>query len=252
MKTASLIFSAVLAVLGTQPAAGAEVVSEIGPRSHLATNNANRFDWKLVHPGQAPADCDPARYEAQYGRKPCPPDMAWVCSRKYGISVCADRALAAGDDGLPAGNHSRSTCENFCRAKGRRLLTNNEWLVACTGTPHGACLNYGGAWPPAHFAKDPFHPCATQGTGSAACMSDPRLTRLLPPADAGCVSEAGVTGCVGTLGQWVSGNVPGTPRGRFNGGLFPQKASSVLYTTTAHSPGYSDYSTGCRCGLSAD
>lgn len=239
--TVLIALSAVSASLG-------EVVSEIGPRSPYGTNNTNRFDSSLARPGQAASDCRPARYEAERGRPPCPSDMAWVCSRKYGASFCADRELAAGQAGLPAGNFSRSSCEDFCRARGRRLLTNNEWLVACTGTPAEVCLIYSGEWPPAHFAKTPRHPCAAQGTGSAGCMSDARLTWLMPPTPGGCVSEAGVRGCVGTLGQWVSDDVPGTRRGRFNGGLFPQRASSVLYTTTAHSPAYSDYSIGCRCG----
>jgi len=238
--------------LGSNSTASAEVLArEIGPRSSLATNNTNAFDWKQTQPGAAPADCDPERFLKEYGQQPCPQDTLWVCSRYFGVSVCADKDLAVNKEGLPAGNFSRDTCAAYCAQQGKRILSNNEWLVACTGTPLEPCLNYSGEWPPGYFAKKPGHPCAQYGAGSTQCMSNPQLTRLMPAIDPGCRSEAGLSGCVGTLGQWVSGNVAGTARGRFNGGLFPQPASSVIYTTTAHSPAYSDYSIGCRCGLAA-
>ena len=240
------------ALLGPRGTVSAEVMShEIGPRSSLATNNTNIFDWNQTQPGTATADCDPERFEKEYGRKPCAGDMVWVCSRFFGISACTDKDLAVNKEGRPAGNFSRDTCAAYCERQGKRLLSNNEWLVSCTGTPVEPCLNYGGEWPPGYFAKKPDHPCARYGTGSAQCMSDPRLTSLMPATDSACRSEAGVAGCAGTLGQWVSGNIPGTARGRFNGGLFPQRASSVIYTTTAHSHAYSDYSIGCRCAADA-
>jgi hypothetical protein len=251
MNIRILLLAALFAALALNaPPAYAEVLSrEIGPRSQLDTNNTNRFN-----PGQgqqeAHAGCDAAAFQSQYGAPPCPRDMTWVCSRHFGISVCVDTELKKDGSGLPRGNFSRTTCAAACEAEGKRLPRNNEWLVACTGTPIAPCLNYRGEWPPGHFARIQGHPCSTYGTGSGRCMSDPALTRLMPPVAEACVSEAGVSGCVGTLGQWVheiGTNSSGNRRGRFNGGLFPQPASSVIYTTTAHGPDYSDYSIGCRC-----
>lgn len=229
----------------------AEVLSrEIGPRSAFATNNTNQFDWSRAAKASVHADCDLARFQAQYGRAPCDKNMQWVCSRFFQISVCVDQDLARDSQGRVLGNQNRSGCVRACAASKKRLLDNNEWLVACTGSPISACVNYGGEWPPAHFAKIPGHPCRVYGVESDQCMQNPDLTALMPAIQSACVSEALVKGCIGTLGQWVSDGIAeiDAPRGRFNGGLFPQPASSAVYTTTAHDPGYSDYSMGCRCG----
>ena len=224
-----------------------EVLSTaIGPGNPKGTNNTNRLDRSS--PGRIHANCDLPLFQRQYGRLPCPADMQWVCSRHFQISVCVDRDLGSGGDGAPTGNMSRNGCANFCSAKGKRLPTNNEWLVGCNGTPYAECLNYKGTWPPGHFAKIKGHPCEIHGATSSQCMTHPDLTKQLPARDPQCVSEALVNSCVGTLGQWVSDSPNGnSSRAKFNGGFFPQPASSVIYTTTAHGPGYSDYSIGCRC-----
>lgn len=215
----------------------------IGPRSRLSTNNTNNFnleeqpDSPVVH-----HQCDIERFRTQEGHEPCAADMRWVCSRHFQISLCVDYDIARDRQQLPRGNLNRTACANYCAIQGKRLPSNNEWLVACTGSEPANCLNYEGEWPPGHFAKILGHPCQVHGATSSQCFSHPDLTRQLPTYDPRCRSEAGLIGCIGSLGQWAAG-----PRSRFNGGLFPQPASSVLYTTTAHSPVYSDYSIGCRC-----
>lgn len=226
--------------------------TEIGPRSSLKTNNSNSFNPSLISKNsQAHFDCDLESFRKNMGRLPCPGDMQWVCSKSFKTSVCMDRDLVQNPDGKPMANLNRKQCEDICRKQGKRLLTNNEWLVGCTGTPIEPCLNYRGTWPPGHFSKVPNHVCQKHSTTSSQCMTSPDLTGLMPEISAECRSEAGVRGCVGTLGQWVSDQL-NNGNGRFNGGLFPQKASSVIYSTVAHGPGYSDYSIGCRCGKSID
>lgn len=225
---------------------------EIGPRSSLKTNNSNSFNHSLVSKNaKVHFDCDLESFRKSTGHLPCPSEMQWVCSKSFQTSICVDRDLVQNPDGKPMANLNRKQCESICQKQGKRLLTNNEWLVGCTGTPLDPCLNYRGTWPPGHFSKIPNHVCQKHSTTSAQCMTSPDLTGLMPEISEACRSEAGVRGCVGTLGQWVSDQLS-NGNGRFNGGLFPQKASSVVYSTVAHGPGYSDYSIGCRCGKSID
>lgn len=244
---AHAVLPLLLAMIAWARADYKEVVSTtIGPRNERGTNNSNSLDRSA--PGRIHSNCDVTLFQQQYGRPPCANDMQWVCSRHFQISFCLDRDLGSGADGRPLGNLSRNSCATFCASQNKRLPTNNEWLVGCNATPFAKCLNYKGSWPPGHFAKIQGHPCQVHGATSPQCMTHPDLTKQLPTRDPQCVSEALVNSCVGTLGQWVSDSPNGNAaRGKFNGGLFPQPASSVVYTTTAHGPGYSDYSIGCRC-----
>ena len=88
-----------------------------------------------------------------------------------------------------------------------------------------------------------------------ACLSDLKLNDLglglaRNKEFKDCVSRFGAKHMIGNLGEWVSDlhKYKGETRGRFNGGLYPQKKSSCRYTTIAHGPRYRDYSIGCRCG----
>jgi formylglycine-generating enzyme required for sulfatase activity len=64
-------------------------------------------------------------------------------------------------------------------------------------------------------------------------------------ANEGCVSEAGVFDLHGNLHEWVA-----EEDGTFKGGFYADgeiNGEGCLYTTTAHSFSYHDYSTGFRC-----
>ncbi len=184
----------------------------------------------------------------------CPADMVPVCSKN--IQICVDRFEVYDNHNIqPLGYMNRFSCEDICLNQNKRLLTNSEWALACEGTPPQACNIYRES-PVVRMYRAP-DPWIFQGVDckqgenrwSRTCMNDPRLNQLpdslsQPGEFEGCVSRFGVYDMVGNLGEWVN-----SPSGTFNGGLYPMPRSSCQYTTTAHGPGYSDYSIGCRCGM---
>jgi formylglycine-generating enzyme required for sulfatase activity len=60
-----------------------------------------------------------------------------------------------------------------------------------------------------------------------------------------CVTADGLYDLHGNLHEWVA-----DPSGIFRGGFYADGSTNgpgCLYKTTAHAPGYHDYSTGFRC-----
>lgn len=202
----------------------------------------------------------------------CPAGMALVSSEAKQIRVCVDKYEFSGNDGnlnekyqKPQGYFSLPACRQICENQGKRLLSQKEWQTACRGTKQNKCNI---------FAKHPVirmlrrrQPWIYKGlnckkqrnTWMPTCMSDPRLNKHRPGLAANgampeCVSEYGIFNMVGNLGEWVSDirNDHGIKKGRFSGGLYPQTKSSCSYSTISHTPHYSDYSIGCRCGKTPD
>jgi hypothetical protein len=210
-------------------------------------NSENRFRIEFNRPFQDTQNCDLIKYQKKFNQPPCENDMVWVCSDEYKVNFCIDKDLMKDALGNPAGNFSRESCEQACRLQGRELPTNNEWLVAANGTRFENC----------DIKK--LHPCAKEGF-SQECLQ--KNFNHIPGSvqRPRCVSARGVRDMVGVYGSWVaethdgSGwrrarkfNEPPLRQGFFNGGLWPQLASTVFYQTKAHLRSYSDYSIGCRC-----
>jgi len=237
-------------------AAFQEVLSQdIGPKSEqpLSGFNVNHFDWTK--------DTGVAVNCKDLGAKQnvCPDNMVFVCSEFFHIAVCVDQDLYIdANTGRPQGNMNLYACESACAAQGKRIPTNNEWQVACTGTPPDECNVFyknGGSYPPEYFALVPEHVCNREVNGrnapyESACMTSPDIVAMLPETPAACVSEAGVRGCVGTFHQWVSQHFIGAQAHggyRFNGGSFVVQASAVDYVTPAHDNSFYHFGNGCRC-----
>lgn len=233
-----------------------EVLSQnIGPKSNqpLKGFNINHFDW-TKDTGQK-LNCK----AMGANKNVCPANMVFVCSEFFHIAVCVDQDLHKdANRGKPQGNMNLHACQNTCATQGKRIPTNNEWQVACTGTPPSACNTFyenGGEYPPEYFAKVPGHVCnrAVNGPNApyqSACMTSQDIVDMLPPIAPSCVSEAGVRGCVGTFHQWVSDHFVGASQHggfRFNGGSYVVKASAVDYVTPAHTNDFYHFGNGCRC-----
>jgi len=206
------------------------------------TNNRNQFNMHKI---------DLAKFEADGGcelNTNCPESMNFVCDAKLATRVCVARDLvsAQSHEGkqVPMGNFSYFSCLDHCEARGFRLLTNNEWLVAMNGTHAEFCK--------ATAPKDRRLGSPTQDAPDFNSSDDLKNLEFNEPGfrsdRSRCVSVYGIRDGVSVLGQWVSDGFS-SDRPQFNGGLwaFPS-ASSVFYRTTAHGPGYYDYSIGCRCG----
>lgn len=238
----------------------------IGPQSDqpLRGFNVNHFDCNKVH--QSTPACNQQAQRKQNcqarskNKKTCPTGMVFVCSEHFATAVCVDQDLLNDPStGRPQGNMNLYACQSACAAQGKRIPTNNEWQVACTGSQPASCNTFyssGGVYPPEAFAHQPGHVCnPASGYGgpyASACMTSQDLVALLPEISPSCVSDAGVRGCIGTFHQWVSEHFIGEYQHqgyRFNGGSFVVKASAVDYVTPAHTNDFYHYANGCRCAV---
>lgn len=229
------------------------------PECRTYADNSNFFDLTQFRPWPPGLTCDATDYRRRMRRAPCPAGMGWVCMPERNVSVCLDIRLRSGSDGKPLGGQNRATCAAWCKSQGKRLPSNNEWLIGCIGTEAKNCLPANISHPIGSRLQSAA-PWTVEGVnckaGGAAwgkvCMNDMSLNANLPRERPRCLSQFGLRDMVGVLGQWVADDVklPGrAPTGQFNGGLWPQSESSCGYTTVAHPADWSDYSIGCRCAL---
>lgn len=217
---------------------------EIGPRSErpLRGFNVNHFEWSKA-PLETP-DCQSLSRRPQV----CGDKMVLVCSTYFRTALCMDQDLYVDSrTGRPQGNMNLFDCQAACASQGKRLPTNNEWQVGCTGTRPDDCLVYHGPHPGELYARVPGHVCERDGAYSSRCLMSPDLVAMLPETPKQCVSEAGVRACVGTFEQWVSNHFVAGQYYRFNGGMFALPASAVDYVTPAHPNDFRHYASGCRC-----
>jgi hypothetical protein len=168
----------------------------------------------------------------------CSEGMALVCSAEYEIKVCVDTNLRVDETGTPQGFQTYNSCEQYCQSQGKRIITNNEFLVAGMGTQSQHCLS--------RTDRYPNNPMPDRDRN----MNNPNFQttnrEVLARVDrSSCVSAYGINDMVGVLGQWVDG---GETTYQFNGGLWAHHGSTLFYRTTRHpSATYQDYSIGCRC-----
>lgn len=214
----------ILAACQTDLSLGCKKINSCG-----RTNNTNKLDLNRLP--KISVNCEQTMI--------CPEGQSLVCASAYATAFCMDIDLKKDLAGTPDGNHSYNSCKKYCADKGYRLPTNNEWLIAAEGTDENNCL--------------PTNPITKPDSNSRKAMSDPIVnSRALSYARPACKSKYQIRDMAGVLGQWVEDNPKSNPKfGRFNGGLWPQKASTIFYTTTAHHKSYSDYSIGCRCASEA-
>lgn len=208
----------------------------------------------------------------------CPGEMGYV--EGNGVRVCVDRweasliDVASGrvhppygplngrkvraqskPNTVPQAYISKVEAEAACKAAGKRLCKEAEWMRACQGKvptafPYGDdersgyCNDHGTA-PIGVLFKDTdaaFH--------SSEAMNDPRLNQVPGTlARTGsfkkCRNAFGLYDMVGNLHEWID-----DPSGTFRGGYYLDTHKNGLgckYRTTAHHPRYHDYSTGFRC-----
>ena len=209
----------------------------IGCRASGSCNGSNNRN-KLRKPVSGTSNLNCSAVRKQCPRGPGNKEtMKLVCNSDYNTLVCVDINLMTDSNGVPQGWQSRNSCKAYCKGQGKRLLTNDEWLVAALGTPVQNCF--------------PKNTTGARG-GFDSRNADPLTNRkvLGKQPRPGCQSVYGIKDMIGVLGQWVSDTPLGKPAkfGQFNGGFWGQRKSTIFYRTTAHYATYSDYSIGCRCG----
>lgn len=157
---------------------------------------------------------------------------------------------------VPQAYISQVQAERACRASGRRLCSNREWLRACQGANH-TTYPYGSTHQRGRCNENHRrHPVVylfghtRSYIWDGIHMNDPQINQLpgtlaLTGAFSGCTNELGTFDMVGNLHEWTN-----DPEGTFRGGYYMDtriNGEGCLYTTRAHDTSYHDYSTGFRC-----
>jgi formylglycine-generating enzyme len=161
------------------------------------------------------------------------------------------RALSV-EGAVPQGYITQTQAAAACAEAGKRLCTDEEWLLACQGAegrlyPHGGDASACNTVRECHPAVQYFE---TTDDWIWSELGNPCLNQLpdglaLTGEYASCVSPEGVYDLVGNLHEWTA-----DPEGTFRGGFYVDallNGTGCLYRTTAHNVSHWDYSTGFRC-----
>jgi hypothetical protein len=156
---------------------------------------------------------------------------------------------------VPQGYMTGVQAEAACKAAGKRLCAEPEWVTACRGEarrdfPYGSSYVQGAC----NVLRE-SHPSVLLHGSAARFHMDPRNNLveiegrplLLPTGSAErCASRWGddaVMDMVGNLDEWID-----DPGGVFVGGFFSRGTRAGCFARiSAHVRTYADYSTGARC-----
>lgn len=154
----------------------------------------------------------------------------------------------------PQGYISGIQAAKACKAAGKRLCTDTEWLRACRGAsnyvyPYGNTRqkNWCNEDRPKHPAIEYFghaRSCVFSYI-SHICINQQPNTLARTGSFPKCVTAEKVYDMMGNLHEWTAAS-----SGIFRGGYYVdtyRNGNGCLYRTTAHTTGHWDYSTGFRC-----
>ena len=238
------------------------------PRVDASADRPDRADVATDRPSDRPVGLDGG----------CPPEMALIQGR-----VCVDRweahleardmdggvsawspytnpgtrwVRAVSSEGeVPQGYITGVQARDACTNAGKSLCALADWLAACRG-PANQIYPYGNTYVRrrCNEGRTP-HPVVqfygtSVGVFTSERMNNPGINQqpdslARTGAFTDCVSPDGLADMVGNLHEWID-----DPNGTFKGGFYADaeiNGRGCLYTTTAHSLGYRDYSTGFRC-----
>lgn len=181
------------------------------------------------------------------------PDHAW--SPYHSPEHARVRAVSRRNV-VPQGYISMQQAQRACRASGKRLCREEEWVHACQG-PRRTVFPYGNARQAGRCNENHARHPVVQLYGRTRSyiwdgvhMNDPQINQMpgtlaLTGAFEGCSNEFGVYDMVGNLHEWVA-----DADGTFRGGYYMDtrlNGDGCHYATRAHDVSYHDYSTGFRC-----
>ncbi len=180
----------------------------------------------------------------------------WEAASPYQTVAGREVRAVATPGAMPQGYISGDEAAAACSAADKRLCTSEEWLQACKGPaswtwPYGDTYTAGACnddYAGSHPVVDYFG--TSENVWDTASMNDPGInqqdgTVATGGAHESCLSALGAYDMHGNLHEWVDDS-----DGTFRGGFYADASingSGCSYTTTAHSSGYHDYSTGFRC-----
>jgi Sulfatase-modifying factor enzyme 1 len=157
---------------------------------------------------------------------------------------------------VPAGYLSYPLARRACENAGKRLCTEDEWLVACRGRKKTK-FPYGASYLPGKCnVHRAIHPAAVLHGNASVGLTDPRLNLVLEDgrdpvlrptgATTSCAStwdDGALYDMVGNLDEWVEDE-----SGRFLGGFYARMTDKGCEAKiSSHGASYYDYSLGTRC-----
>lgn len=180
-------------------------------------------------------------------------DLPEVPAWQRGVAFSAKAVSRAGV--IPQGSTPGFVAPEACRAAGKRLCREEEWVTACKGEkgtkyPYGEQYRQGAC---NVFRAD--HPARILHGNASEGLSDPRLNQVVYE-NAAMLRETGgsplcksvwgndaIYDMVGNVDEWVD-----DPEGMFLGGFYSRATRNGCESKiTAHPLAYFDYSLGLRC-----
>jgi hypothetical protein len=180
-------------------------------------------------------------------------DLPEVPLWQHGVPFSAKAVSRAGV--VPQGSTPGFVAPEACRAAGKRLCREQEWVTACRGEK-GTKFPYGDQYRQGScnvFRAD--HPARILHGNASEGLSDPRLNKVVHE-NAALLRETGgsplcksvwgndaIYDMVGNVDEWVD-----DPEGMFLGGFYSRATRNGCESKiTAHPLAYFDYSLGFRC-----
>lgn len=180
----------------------------------------------------------------------CPDDMVYIADRNF----CIDKYEAPNQEGVkPFAAQTAYQAEYYCQSQGKRLCTQQRWMIACEGPQH------------LPYPYGPFFKRGTCNDDKYGWVKVPWLTMGTPAWDkwcqeqykaepsghrAACVSGYGVYDMTGNVAEWTK--EPHSPygyvtKGGYWYGVLGNNTPSCGFVNPAHSPGFNSYEFGFRC-----
>lgn len=188
---------------------------------------------------------DPSKFQFARCKRYAEPS---VCKgERVAMRFCIDRFEAADDSGMPVGDISWTAAAASCKAGGKRLCQEREWLFACEGE-ESRPYPYGNVRNPSVCNFEIQEGLATK-TGDLADHRQPVT------ANPNCTSPFGVQNMVGNIDEWVVLDHPHYSAVNGNrkmnsglkGGWWGPLRNRCRPTTVDHDELFHELQTGFRC-----
>lgn len=180
---------------------------------------------------------------------PCPSDMVYIEGARY----CIDRYEAPNQEGVkPFAAQTAFQAVNYCQSVGKKLCTQDQWNMACTGPQHKT-YPYGNVYKRGTCNDDKTNwipvPWQTMGTPAWDKWAKEQYKGEPSGNRPACVSDDGVYDMTGNVAEWVV--EPKNPHGYVvKGGYWYgvlQGTPTCGFVNPAHAPGFNSYEFGFRC-----
>jgi formylglycine-generating enzyme len=172
------------------------------------------------------------------------------------VRVCMDQFEAPNVRGAkPFVMKSYKSALKWCRERGRRVCSEQEWEMACEGEEHRP-LSYGWRVDRARCNSDkPWRAFDVTKLFQEGEEGDAEVDRLFQGAKSGaygaCVSPFGIYDLMGNVEEWVASRPGRRYSGALKGGFWAKPWTGCRGTNDAHEPEFIFYETGFRCCMDA-